>query len=246
MRTQRYDHLFYEGIEFSFRFTYPETIKAIADSCDQLLYLKLHRFNRITTSLHRPGIGGMVSAILNATAVGRGDRAVRGANAANRAAAVATAIINEAVGVANGEETHSDDEVDAAPTTATAATSSSSSPKSNHQEFLASSPECKALIYFGKKGPKTLRMLDICGNIGLTDWTLSQMKCCGSSLHTFFVEGNPNLSSTGLIRFAEHRWKFLKRINARNCPKVSFNVVQENYLSKGLEIEVTVDGGKRV
>lgn len=48
----------------------------------------------------------------------------------------------------------------------------------------------------------------------------------------------------GVVEFAEGRWKSLKRMHLKNCKGVRMGVVQENYLVRGLEVEVVLDGGR--
>ena len=88
-------------------------------------------------------------------------------------------------------------------------------------------------------------MLDLTGNLGLTDWTLGNLTGL-PSLHTLFVDSCESVSSEGVVRFAEGKWKSLKRLHLKNCKGCKLGVVQENYLTKGLEVEVILDGGRVV
>ncbi|KAJ3401884.1 hypothetical protein CcCBS67573_g03783 [Chytriomyces confervae] len=126
--------------------------------------------------------------------------------------------------------------------------------------YKCSSPEGQALISFSlgsevKKNAsdvpvplfnKKLRVLDLSGNHGLSDYILSSAFAEGlTNLHTLFLEGcDDGLTESGVVKFAEKRWKTLKRMHLRNCRGVALNVVQENFLSKSLEIDVVVDGGR--
>ncbi|KAJ3130735.1 hypothetical protein HK100_007588 [Physocladia obscura] len=137
--------------------------------------------------------------------------------------------------------------------------------------FLCSSPECQALIDFAmppaakRKTTKQkikeddtsnishnpvfsrkLRVLDLSGSQGLSDYIISTAFADGlTNLHTLLLEGcDEALTESGVVKFAEKRWKSLKRMHIRNCRGVSMNVTLENYLSKGLEIDLLVDGGR--
>ncbi|KND03879.1 uncharacterized protein SPPG_01333 [Spizellomyces punctatus DAOM BR117] len=109
--------------------------------------------------------------------------------------------------------------------------------------FLASSPECRSLIQLAQKGCRRLRVMDITGNVGLTDYTLPALRHLGS-LHTLFIDSCEGISQAGVVKFAEEKWKQLKRIHVRNCRNCKLGVAGENYLSRGLEVEVVVDGGR--
>jgi len=91
-------------------------------------------------------------------------------------------------------------------------------------------------------------MLDLGGNIGLSNYVLKTMahKMSNStSLHSLLLENaNLSLTATGIINFAEIRWRWLKRLHIRNCGGCVFDIVQENYLTKSLEIEVILDGAR--
>ncbi|KAJ3229157.1 hypothetical protein HDU81_005578 [Chytriomyces hyalinus] len=125
--------------------------------------------------------------------------------------------------------------------------------------YKCSSPEGQALISFSlgnevKNGSdvpapafnRKLRVLDLSGNHGLSDYILSSAFADGlTNLHTLFLEGcDDGLTESGVVKFAEKRWKTLKRMHLRNCRGVALNVVQENFLAKSLEIDVVVDGGR--
>ncbi|KAJ3014380.1 UNVERIFIED_CONTAM: hypothetical protein HDU68_000306 [Siphonaria sp. JEL0065] len=126
--------------------------------------------------------------------------------------------------------------------------------------YPCSSAECQALINFAlpTKAKKTgasaenhkcatkLRVLDLSGNHGISDHILSTAFGEGlTSLHTLFLEGcDESLTETGVVKFAEARYRSLKRLHIRNCRGVNLNVIQENFLSRGLEIDLLVDGGR--
>ncbi|KAJ3386207.1 hypothetical protein HDU84_001724 [Entophlyctis sp. JEL0112] len=123
--------------------------------------------------------------------------------------------------------------------------------KKGKGDHLFSSQECQALMYFAtfgkeKSAARKLRVLDLSGSHGLSDYILSTAFASGlTNLHTLFLDGCDNtLTETGVVKFAESRWKSLKRMHIRNCRGVSLNTVQENFLSKGLEVDVVIDGGR--
>ncbi|KAI9342853.1 hypothetical protein BDR26DRAFT_858874 [Obelidium mucronatum] len=127
-------------------------------------------------------------------------------------------------------------------------------------KYPCSSAECQALIEFATplqaknssgdidapKYLRKLRVLDLSGNHGVSDFILSKSFAEGlTSLHTLFLEGcDEGLTEIGVVKFAELRYKSLKRLHVRNCRGVSLSVVQENFLSKGLEVDLIVDGGR--
>ncbi|KAJ3013364.1 UNVERIFIED_CONTAM: hypothetical protein HDU68_000722 [Siphonaria sp. JEL0065] len=126
--------------------------------------------------------------------------------------------------------------------------------------YPCSSAECQALINFAlptklkkvatstepKKYSTKLRVLDLSGNHGISDHILSTAFGEGlTSLHTLFLEGcDESLTEAGVVKFAEARYRSLKRLHIRNCRGVNLNVTQENFLSRGLEIDLLVDGGR--
>lgn len=117
------------------------------------------------------------------------------------------------------------------------------------EPYRASSHNSKALLYFAKHCAKTLRMLDLGGPIGVSDYILSKMasllSVSNTSMHTLFLESaGEHVTSQGIVKFAETRWKWLKRVNIRSTPSCLFNCVSENYLTKALEVEVIVDGSR--
>ncbi|KAJ3082878.1 hypothetical protein HK102_001408, partial [Quaeritorhiza haematococci] len=104
--------------------------------------------------------------------------------------------------------------------------------------FLASSPECQAWAFFANANIRRLRLLDVSGNIGVTDWILQEFAQGLPALHTLFVDSCDAVTARGLVMFAEGSWKRLKRLNLRNCRNARFGIVDENFLTRGLEVEV--------
>ncbi|KAJ3045114.1 hypothetical protein HDV00_011839 [Rhizophlyctis rosea] len=215
-----------QWIDFSFSFTYPETLKAITDNCPNVLYLRLCRSS--PPSIHM--LGGMAGA------------------------ASPTRLTPHRPTSATSSNPTSPTRLATSPTTPTTPTTKKPKrPSTTHtpttrrdpNAFLASSPECKSIVHFGTKGGRKLRVLDMTGNLGLTDWTLSHL-CDLPALHTLFVDSCESVTSGGVVKFAEGKWRSLKRLHVKNCRGCRLGVVMENYLTRSLEVEVILDGGRVV
>jgi len=72
-------------------------------------------------------------------------------------------------------------------------------------KFKASSPECQSLITLSQHGKK-IRFLQLCGPIGLTDYTLSHITNL-VSLNTFWIKECNDFSFDGICKFSEAKWK---------------------------------------
>ncbi|KAJ3397259.1 hypothetical protein HDU92_000139 [Lobulomyces angularis] len=211
-----------QWIDFSFSFTFPETLNSITKNCPQLLYLKLSRYNQNSTVSRN--FGGLVGAIPRRNPILHQNNAASETNN-NEMSNNSTGVTVVEVG------------------TSLAATKKKLQTK--NKEFLANSKESRSFINFSKNGTKSLRMLDLSGNLGLSDYVLSEMgKNIKKSLHTLFLENLPALTKKGVKNFGESTWKHLKRINIRDCLKIKFSCVDENFLVKALLIEVIVDGNR--
>ncbi|TPX54799.1 hypothetical protein PhCBS80983_g05741 [Powellomyces hirtus] len=136
------------------------------------------------------------------------------------------------------------------PTTTSTTTSSTHPSSSTHPPacaalppsgFHASSPECRALHHFSRIGARRLRVLDLTGNLGLTDWTLPQLAQL-PSLHTLFVDSCNGISHKGVLEFAERKYRQLKRVHVRNCRNCE--VADAMGALEGLRVEIVVDGGR--
>ncbi|KAI8825156.1 uncharacterized protein EV422DRAFT_517672 [Fimicolochytrium jonesii] len=110
--------------------------------------------------------------------------------------------------------------------------------------FHASSPECRSLMYMTSSVVDTkstfyaprdsasssrpppprriarlrkLRVLDLTGNIGLTDWTLEAALSRLPALHTLFIDSCDSITRPALLHFADMMLPQLKRVHVRNC-----------------------------
>ncbi|KAJ3330934.1 hypothetical protein HDU76_004482 [Blyttiomyces sp. JEL0837] len=109
--------------------------------------------------------------------------------------------------------------------------------------FLCSSPESRAFLLLAQKYGRKIRVLDLVGNLGLSDYVLVSLSQL-PNIHTLFLDNVDGISERGVLGFAEERWCTLKRLHVRNCKSVVLGVVGENFLAKGLEVDLVVDGGR--
>ncbi|KAJ3146695.1 hypothetical protein HDU86_008439 [Geranomyces michiganensis] len=86
--------------------------------------------------------------------------------------------------------------------------------------FKASSPECRALYHLALRGCRRLRVLDLTGELGLTDWTLENLASL-PSLHTVFLDSISGITVKGVNEFAGRKFRQLKRVQVRNCRNCS-------------------------
>jgi len=75
--------------------------------------------------------------------------------------------------------------------------------------FKASSPECQSLVTLSQYGKK-IRFLQLCGSVGLTDYTLKHIANL-DSLNTFWIKDCNDFTFNGVCQFSEAKWKTLKR-----------------------------------
>ncbi|KAJ3412734.1 hypothetical protein HDV05_000304 [Chytridiales sp. JEL 0842] len=109
-------------------------------------------------------------------------------------------------------------------------------------DFLCSSPECRSLLHFSSKYGRKLRVLDLAGPVGVTNHVLKSFAGL-PMLHTLFLENMEGISPLAVVKFAEDRYKTLKRLHLRGCRGGGqLGVVYENYVTKGLEVDLIVDG----
>ncbi|TPX34459.1 hypothetical protein SmJEL517_g02914 [Synchytrium microbalum] len=99
----------------------------------------------------------------------------------------------------------------------------------------------KALVHFAKTYGQKLRVFDLSGNVGLNDDTLVQLSGL-KQVHTLFVEQIGSISSKGLVHFCETKYGSLRRVYLRGCRNVKLSCIDVNFLSRGLEVEVVLDG----
>lgn len=71
--------------------------------------------------------------------------------------------------------------------------------------FKASSPECQSLVTLSQHGKK-IRFLQLCGPIGLTDYTLKHIANL-ESLNTFWIKECNDFTFNGVCQFSEAKWK---------------------------------------
>ncbi|KAJ3195740.1 hypothetical protein HK101_011174 [Irineochytrium annulatum] len=110
-------------------------------------------------------------------------------------------------------------------------------------KFLNSSLESRALLEMGTNHCRRLRVLDVTGNLGLTDHVLKRLAAL-PRLHTVFLDGVEDITAKGVVAFAEDGWRSLKRLHIRGCKGCKLGVVNENYLTKALEVDLVIDGGR--
>ncbi|KAI8608389.1 hypothetical protein BC830DRAFT_962753 [Chytriomyces sp. MP71] len=260
-----------QWVDFHFSFTFPKTLISLVKHCPNLLYLRLFHSNpplifdastpstptlSATSATQRPSTAS--SAGTGRQSQSRKERK-RGANATGRKVK-ACAADEESARVVEPKWVNV-----RVPLGSNALAAPVALKKKSKAVYPCSSAECQALIAFAlganaaggktERGAKEetipalsrkLRVLDLSGNHGLSDYILSTSFADGlTNLHTLFLEGcDEGLSEVGIVKFAEKRWKSLKRMHLRNCRGVALNVYQENFLAKGLEIDVVVDGGR--
>jgi hypothetical protein len=123
-----------------------------------------------------------------------------------------------------------------------ATTSSKKTSPKDPFHFLCSSPESRGFVQFSEKYGKKLRVLDLAGPLGVSDFVVKSFTKL-PALHTLFLENVEGLSPQAVVKFAEGRYTTLKRLHLRCCRSGSqLGVVYENYLTKALEVDLIVDG----
>jgi hypothetical protein len=218
-----------QWIDFHFSFTFPKTLTSIIKNCPNVMYLRLSRNSSMTQGALFSTPNGGIAVPTSATAT-------------------ATTPLNQTT-----------------PKNSTAGSRPRRKSSVNNNTFLCSSSETQSFLLLSGI-PKNLRriklssssnsqptfvtpltklrVLDLTGDIGLSDYT---MKCLGIGLkpvHTLFLDGIDSISEKGVISFAELRYRSLKRCHVRNCKNVCLGVVGENYLCKALEVDLVIDGGR--
>ncbi|KAJ3101012.1 hypothetical protein HDU97_001712 [Phlyctochytrium planicorne] len=221
--------------DFQFPFTFPLTTKALASNCSNLLFLRLAR-----TSL--PTSTGASPANRPSTA----PPAPRRTSEPNTMGPQPPVVSNTPPRRGrSGRRRQS-----ASPTLGTSSNLSNSSEitSSKPRGFLCSSPETQSLLFLSDSSKsvcaKKIRVLDVTGDIGLSDHVLSKGFSRLPALHTVFLDSVEGVSEKGVRGFAEGCWKSLKRLHIRNCRGCRIGVVTENYVTKGLEVDLVVDGGR--
>ncbi|KAJ3154810.1 hypothetical protein HDU89_008050 [Geranomyces variabilis] len=107
--------------------------------------------------------------------------------------------------------------------------------------FHASSQECRALYHLALQGCRRLRVLDLTGDLGLTDWTLQNLGFL-PSLHTVFLDSIKGITIKGVGEFARRKERQLKRVQVRNCRNCQGVEGLEDV--EGLRVEIVVNGGR--
>ncbi|KAJ3172737.1 hypothetical protein HDU88_006067 [Geranomyces variabilis] len=107
--------------------------------------------------------------------------------------------------------------------------------------FHASSQECRALYHMALQGCRRLRVLDLTGDLGLTDWTLQNLGFL-PSLHTVFLDSIKGITIKGVGEFARRKERQLKRVQVRNCRNCQGVEGLEDV--EGLRVEIVVNGGR--
>ena len=108
------------------------------------------------------------------------------------------------------------------------------------KNFHANSKEIRSLIHFTKNGGKLLKIFDLSGDLGISDHIIIS-HFTKLSIHTLSIENAHYVTSKGLIKFAESKWKSLKRISIKNCTRAKFDCVEGNFVRNSLGIELVVD-----
>ncbi|KAJ3116662.1 hypothetical protein HDU96_009115 [Phlyctochytrium bullatum] len=239
--------------DFQFPFTFPKTSIALADSCGSLLFLRLAR-------VVPPQAYGMTSAVPPSGANAGGPRLPNN----NNAATAGTGNANYGAGAASTSSGPGGTRRPASRTPSPRA-STSASPKTAGDRrgsstwssnggprptFLCSSPESQGLLRLSdparSAAAKKLRVLDVTGDLGMSDHVLAKGLSRLASLHTVFLDSVEGISERGIREFAEVRWGTLKRLHLRNCKSCKVGLITENFVTRALEVDLVVDGGRLV
>ncbi|KAL6636038.1 RNI-like protein [Neocallimastix sp. 'constans'] len=105
--------------------------------------------------------------------------------------------------------------------------------------IYSSSPECQSLVTLSQYGKK-IRFLQLCGPIGLTDYTLDHISNL-ASLNTFWIKECNDFTFDGICKFSEAKWKTLKRLIITDCKNVKENLRQKVHILKDLEIDLIIE-----
>ncbi|TPX38598.1 hypothetical protein SeLEV6574_g07727 [Synchytrium endobioticum] len=234
-----------QWVDFSFAFVFVDTLEALGTACAGLLYLRLCRYPpppaRNTSSIASRSISSSSGGGGGGGNLGRESPASTGVmetaantnagnNIPNNHTNQATNNLINAVNQALEDERLTNVQWEAVNRTATI------------PDLIRTPPSgSAALIKFASHHGKKLRVLDLSGATGLNDSVLQGL-CQLKSVHTLFIEQCHVITGDGLVQFCEGKWKEIRRVYLRNCRGAKLSVVQWNYLGRGLEVEVVVDG----
>ncbi|KAI8801058.1 hypothetical protein BJ742DRAFT_859556 [Cladochytrium replicatum] len=128
--------------------------------------------------------------------------------------------------------------------------------------LIPSHPECRSFVRFAERGGRRLKVLDLTGELGINNFTLSAL---GSlpCLHTMFLDSIPRLSGDAVVKLVQRKASGnleqdinsataneffgrsgLKRLYIRHCVGLQFTKIQRQKLIEGFKLELVVDGSR--